>query len=94
LSYAASRVVAQTTLRLKVLAEPDPSALVQVLHALQARNLTPQRVHAERIKICKSSDEMLDINIELDATHIDHQTLQTIASKIDQFPSIVIAVVG
>ena len=74
--------------RLKVLTQADPSGLVHVLQFFQARNVIPQRVIAERL-----GAEYLQIEIHLAATELSSEALGIIATKVNELPISLCAVV-
>jgi len=74
-------------LRLKVIAEADPGALVRALQFFQARNWVPQRVSAQRLGV-----ELLEIAIEIDAADCTWEAFNLVAAKLGELPSVLAAV--
>jgi len=68
-------------LRLRVVAESDPGALVRVLERLQNLNVTPRRVIAES----SSADKLY---IEVDIVGLSECRLSLIALKVGQDPCV------
>jgi hypothetical protein len=64
-------------LRLRVVAESDPGALVRVLERLQNLNVTPRRVIAE----ASSADRLY---IEVDIVGLSEGRVSLIAAKVGQ----------
>lgn len=73
-------------LRVRVVAEADPSALVRALQLLQARNIVPLRVNAQRI-----DGELLEIAIEVDAAHCTQETFRLVVAKINELSVVLTA---
>jgi hypothetical protein len=67
---------------LRVVAEPDPSALSRVLAQFQHLNIVPWRVLAER---CSDST----VYIRIDIAGLSEDRLSLIAAKIGQIPAVV-----
>ena len=68
-------------LRLRVVAEADPGALVRVLQRLQNLNVTPRRVIAELSSTNK-------LYIEADIVGLSERRLSLIAAEVDQDPCV------
>lgn len=81
-------------LRLKVMTEAEPGALVRVLQLLQSRNVIPLRVMAQRVAIRSWTTEVLDIEIEVPASDLGPEALGVVAAKINQLPTVLTAVTG
>lgn len=81
-------------LRLKVVTEAEPSALVRVLQLLQSCNATPLRVMAQRIAIRGRTTGVLEIEIEVPASDLAPETLRFITAKINRLPTVLTAVAG
>lgn len=71
-------------LYLRVAAEPDPGVLVRVLERFQNLNVVPRRVLAEW-----ATKEMLHVEVEIFG--LSETTLNLIAAKLGQVPSILSA---
>jgi hypothetical protein len=74
---------AETTglLRLRVAAEPDPSALTRVLALFQNLNVVPRRVIAE-------FGTAQTMHVQIDVAGLSEHRLSMIAAKIDQVPCV------
>ena len=70
-----------TFLRLRVVADSDPTAISRVIERFQNLNVVPRRISAEF-----STDDRL--HIEVDVCGISTEQLSLIAGKIRQSPSI------
>lgn len=68
-------------LRLRVLVEADPGALVRVLHLIQGRNIVPLQVSAQRLDA-----HSLAVEIALDAADLTVEAFRVIAGKIAELP--------
>lgn len=68
-------------LRLRVLVEADPGALVRVLHLIQGRNIVPLQVSAQRLDA-----DSLAVEIALDAADLTVEAFRVIAGKIAGLP--------
>ncbi|MDB6098161.1 MAG: hypothetical protein QOK23_1484 [Gammaproteobacteria bacterium] len=66
-------------LRLRVLSEPDPGALVRILGRLQHLNLTPRQVTAEMSSTGR-------LYVQIDIVGLCEREVSLIASKIRQEP--------
>lgn len=77
-----------TVLRLQVLAEADPGALVRTLQFLQARNIVPQQVSMKRVR-----GDLFDIAIDVDTASCGPEALSVIAAKLNELPIVLEAVV-
>ncbi|HLS82857.1 MAG TPA: hypothetical protein VK025_15765 [Steroidobacter sp.] len=68
-------------LRLKAIADADSGSLVRALQLFQMRNVTPLRVAAQRI-----GREILELEIEVDPTHLTPEAFRTIVGKLNELP--------
>ena len=71
-------------LYLRVIAEPDPSALARVLERFQNLNIVPARVVAEWV-----DPETLQVEVQL--TGVTEDAVGLIAAKLGQIPCILSA---
>jgi (p)ppGpp synthase/HD superfamily hydrolase len=74
--------VCSSLLRLRVVADADPSALARVLAVFQNLNVVPRRVLAE-------FDTNDILHIEVDVFGMPEEQLRLITGKIRQAPSVV-----
>jgi hypothetical protein len=75
-------------LRLRVVAEADPGALVRTLQFFEARNLVPLRACARRLGM-----EFLEIEIEIDQADCTQDAFRLVHAKVSELPLVVAAVV-
>jgi hypothetical protein len=68
-------------LRLRVVADADPTAIGRVLERFQNLNIVPRRIHAEF-----ATNELL--HIEVDVFGLTEEQLSLVASKIGQAVSV------
>jgi hypothetical protein len=68
-------------LRLRVIAEAEPSALVRALQPFQMRNLVPRRVVAHRIDV-----DRLQIDIDVDASECTPDAFRLALTKLNELP--------
>lgn len=71
----------RAALRLNLVTESDPGALVRVLHLLQGRNIVPLQVLARR-----TADEALAIEIAVARSELGADALDLIVRKLAQMP--------
>lgn len=83
------------TLRLKaVVAELEAGTIIRVLQLFQERNIAPRMITAQRLLLRHRTDELMHIEIELDAADATIDTLRLIAAKIAQMPITLSTVFG
>lgn len=75
-------------LRLKAVAEADPSTLVRMLQFFQARNVVPRRVRAHCV-----GAEILELELEIDRAQIEPDAFRIIVAKLNELPTVWAAVV-
>ena len=80
-------VYESAVLRIRVVAEADPGALVRTPQFLQARNLVPRGVTSQRL-----GNEYLEIGIEIDTADCTIETLSLVIAKLNELPIVVAAV--
>jgi hypothetical protein len=74
-----SSMEVHSILRLSVIAEADPGALMRVVERFQGLNIIPRRVIAEH-----GTDQLIRIQVDIAGLAESHLTL--IAAKISQVP--------
>jgi prephenate dehydratase len=74
-------------MRLKVVAEADPGALVRVLQFFQVRSVIPRRTIVRRL-----GAELLEIEIDVDAADCAPEVFRVVIAKINELPIVLDAV--
>jgi hypothetical protein len=72
------------SMRLRIIAESDPSSLIRALQLLQARNVVPRRVTAVRIDV-----DLIEIAIDVDTSECTLETLGRIAARLNELPIVI-----
>jgi hypothetical protein len=67
--------------RLEVETDLDPGNLIRVLHFFQTRNVTPERVYAQRL-----AEDFYAITVDVEISELSLDVMKLIAAKIAEMP--------
>lgn len=67
--------------RLEVETDLDPGNLIRVLHFFQTRNVTPERVYAQRV-----AEDSYAIAVDVEISELSLDVMKLIAAKIAEMP--------